>query len=112
MAEKFEKMNDYTLLVSSDLSRVAGYLHGGRVLTNIFNFQTRQKTTIYDHVISYNTQMSVASQMQIENFKDIECKDEVIAMHEKLRELGGNPPDMPDILTKRNLLPLPKDKSI
>ena len=90
--ETFEKINDYTLSVTTDFTRQA---QADPELRRIFNFQARQVTNIYS--MWYRDGISTA--MQIQRFSDLDSLDEVETMHKKLCELGGQPPGLPDILS-------------
>ena len=96
MSQEFDKENDYTLRERVSFGVVNA---GGECLTRIFNFQSAQVTTLY-HAWFSSGGAALTGQMKIENFSDIESHGEIIMMHEKLRELGGNPPGLVDTLPK------------
>ena len=107
MSEKFEKLNDYTLEVRIDMSpkthRPESYELGETAkLRRIFNFRAAQVTTIMqqsayiasDYSSEGGAGVTAASQMNIQNFDDIQSQFEIELMHKKLCELGGKPPSM------------------
>lgn len=89
--EVFEKLNDYTLSVVNDFQRQAG---ADPELRRIFNFKAQQITNIYSMWYGH----AVTSNMTVEKFSELDCLDEVRDMHKKLREMGGNPPCLHDIV--------------
>lgn len=107
MTEKFEKLNDYTLQVSVDMSpkahRPESYELGETAkLSRIFNFRSAQVTTIMqqsayiasDYSSEGGAGVTAASQMSVQNFDEIQSQLEIELMHEKLKELGGKPPSL------------------
>lgn len=92
----FNKVNDYTLNVSDGFNN--GYL------TRSFNFAAKQITTVFTASMKeaqglgyqQNPSVSVAitSQMAIQRFSELDSQDELEMMHAKLKEMGGNPPDL------------------
>lgn len=96
--EVFEKLNDYTLSVVNDFARQNG---ANPELRRIFNFAAQNITTIYSMWYGY----AVTSNMHSEKFSELDSLDEVARMHEKLREMKGNPPPLPtaDKLQKSGL---------
>jgi hypothetical protein len=98
--EVFEKLNDYTLSVTSDFARHA---QADPELRRIFNFKARQVTSIYSMWYSNG----ITSTMQIQKFSELDSLDEVKDMHKKLCDLGGEPPGLPDIVS-----PVNKGKSL
>lgn len=85
--EIFEKLNDYTLSVTTDFHRQAS---ADPELRRIFNFKARQVTTIFSQWYSH----SVGNAMDVKNFSQLDSLEEVEFMRQKLRELGGNPPSV------------------
>lgn len=91
--EIFEKLNDYTLSVTFDFARQA---QADPELRRIFNFQSRQITSIYS--MWYSSGLSTT--MQVQRFSDLDSLDEVQTMHQKLCDLGGSPPALSQILAQ------------
>lgn len=89
--ETYEKLNDYTLSVSTDFARLDG---ADPELRRIFNFRARQVT----HIFSQWYGSGVSNSMVIQKFSELDSHDEVALMHGKLVELGGRPPDLADLL--------------
>lgn len=98
--EVFEKLNDYTLSVVNDFSRMD---QADPELRRIFNFAARNITSIYS--MWYGS--AVTSNMTVTKFSELDSLDEVQMMHSKLCALGGNPPALPaaDKLEKSGLRP-------
>lgn len=88
------KDNGYTLRVHTEDFTNA---HHSRSITQLFNFKAAQVTTLAREWISVSGVTS-STQMNIQNFSDIESKEEIREMHAKLVELGGTPPALDDIL--------------
>ena len=84
--ETFEKLNDYTLSVRTNFSHQA---ESDPVLRRIFNFRAAQITEIYS--VWYSE--AVSTSMLQTRFSDLDSQDEVELMRDKLRALGGKPPD-------------------
>lgn len=78
----------HILRVENSLSSQSNF---ARSLTRVFNFQSRQVTTIYNDWIVTSSGSSVSSQMHVQNFSEVESQDEIRAMHRKLKEQGGDP---------------------
>ncbi len=100
--EVFEKLNDYTLSVVNDFTRMA---QADPELRRIFNFKARQVINIYSMWYSNG----IGTQMQVQKFSELDSLDEVKDMHRKLCEMGGNPPGLPDIVAP---VPKPGPKSL
>lgn len=83
--EIFEKLNDYTLSVTTDFDRQSS---ADPELRRIFNFKARQVTTIY----SQWYHAGVSNTMDIKNFSQLDSLEEVELMRRKLIDLGGRPP--------------------
>jgi len=83
--EFFSKINDHTLSVVIDFNRQS---QADPELRRIFNFKSRQITTIYS--MWYGA--GLTSSMETQNFSALDSLDEVRDMHRKLTELGGTPP--------------------
>jgi hypothetical protein len=101
MADGFEKLNDYTLRVTDDLGHNSNW---GQGLTRLFNFKAGQVTTVFREWISTSNGAALTSQMQVQNFSDVESQDEIREMRGKLIELGGNPPPFGQELGKTKAL--------
>lgn len=111
MQEDFEKMNDYTLRVTSVLYS-AKKDHYNTIekrdveLTRIFNFESAQVTTIGTSATvtmpkrGYSGGSGVSDSMQvtITDFADLPSTTELARMHAKLKKLGGNPPALEETL--------------
>lgn len=109
MAEKFTMENEYTLGVRRELP-------SGGTLTREFNFAAETITTLYERVVrekesignSYSTSaaastsVAVAAQLTEKKFSELDSLAEVEIMREKLRSLGGNPPQSD---TKQKIAP-------
>ncbi len=89
-SEVFEKLNDYTLSVVNDFSRMD---QADPELRRIFNFAAHNITTIYS--MWYGS--AVTSNMTVTKFSELDSLDEVQMMHGKLSALGGNPPALPAV---------------
>ncbi|HYD19059.1 MAG TPA: hypothetical protein VEF76_11320 [Patescibacteria group bacterium] len=87
--EKFEKLNDYTLLVTTDFQDWSN-----EKLRRIFNFQSRQVSEIFIQSSSNAT----ANSMTTTRFSELDSLDEVRAMHAVLSQKGGKPPAPEDLL--------------
>lgn len=74
-------------------------------ITRTFNFLSAQLTTrtraeIYQpRYGDSGASASVATELHIQNFTDLPTLAEVRHMHNKLQELGGNPPPLEEILS-------------
>lgn len=86
--EIFEKLNDYTLSVVHDFVRND---RADPELRRIFNFAAQNITTIYS--MWYGE--AVASNMQVQNFSELDSLDEVARMHAQLCQMDGHPPPLP-----------------
>lgn len=89
--EAYEKLNDYTLSVTTDFSRQSS---ADPELRRIFNFLARQVTTVYSQWYG----SAVSNSMVIQKFSELDSLAEVELMHKKLSQLGGTPPALADIL--------------
>jgi hypothetical protein len=112
----FKKLDDVTLQATETLGEKP-HDWGSPQLRRIFNFRSRQVTTIYERGGlqsfnlprgSYNNETgyaaAVTSSMQVQNFRDIEGQEEIAFMHEKLVKLGGRPPALDDLSKKSAIL--------
>jgi len=109
MKEELIKLNDYTLIQqvqAPDVTR-SGYNQGLKVLSQItrtFNFLSAQVTTTMRDVTFESRgadaggSSAVATQSFIQNFEDMQSPREIAYMHAKLKDLGGNPPPLEDIM--------------
>lgn len=111
MSEKYRKINDHTLEVVQTLGDTSLDLGSYKTpsdfrLTRIFNFGTGQITTLARHFAGvashyssdHGAGMASSLQMQVQNFHELPSLFEVRAMHQKLRDAGGKPPPLDDIL--------------
>ena len=111
MADQFEKLNDYTLRVSTVLHSAKKDHHNtiekrDVELTRIFNFESAQVTTIGTSATvtmpkpGYSGGSGVSDSMQITitQFEELSSTVEVARMHEKLKNMGGKPPALEDVL--------------
>jgi len=114
MKETFTKVNDYTLLqtlraADDETSAWGSSFFVKSQLTRSFNFLSAQVTTISRDVTFQSRgseaggSSSVSTQKTIENFRDIQSDAEIRLMHEKLKELKGNPPPLEDILATADI---------
>lgn len=87
--------NDHSLRVENEY--FSSSIHSRSVM-RIFNFKSAQVTTVYREWIADSAGNAVTSQMNVQNFSDIESPAEIRDMHAKLVELGGRPPALDDIL--------------
>lgn len=106
MSETYTKINDHTLKVVTPVDETGAW--GGARLTQLFNFRARQVTTVYERggvdtyriprgeYSNYETGKiaAVTASLEVQNFRDIEGEAEIEAMHAKLKELGGKPPEL------------------
>lgn len=87
--EVFEVLNSYTISHTHDFGRNH---KADPELRRIFNFAAQDITSIYS--MWYGS--AVTSTMQVQKFSELDSLDEARIMHSKLRELGGNPPELKD----------------
>lgn len=87
--EVYSKINDYTLRVTIDFGRQD---RADPELSRIFNFKAQQVT----HIFSQWYNSSVANSMTVQNFSDLDSFAEIAEMRERLIDLGGRPPPLPD----------------
>lgn len=111
MQEDFEKVNDYTLRVTSVLysakkdHRTTNESRDVE-LTRIFNFESAQITTIGTSATvtipkpgySGGSGASDSMQVTITDFADLPSTTELARMHAKLKKLGGKPPALEEVL--------------
>lgn len=102
ITEEFSKVNDHTLLAEQTIGTGTASNNWDRRLSRLFNFKSGQVTTLFTEWLTYSSGPSNSSQMQVQNFSDIQSKDEIREMHAKLKELGGNPPDIEELLGGTN----------
>jgi len=111
MKEKFTRVNDYTLLQTLRADDEETQAWGSPFyiksqLTRSFNFLSAQVTTTSRDVTFQSRgseaggSSSVSTQTIIENFHDIQSDAEIRLMHEKLKQLKGNPPPLEEVLPK------------
>jgi hypothetical protein len=87
--EVFEKLNDYTLSVTNDFGHNS---EADPEIRRIFNFKARNITTIY----SMWYQSGMTSSQTIQNFSQLDSLDEVRDLHQRLSNMKGNPPPLPE----------------
>lgn len=93
--ESFEKDNAYTLVQTT--TYIANN-HHNRSISRIFNFKAAQVTTVTRELMSSTAGHAIHGQLDVRNFSEIDSKDEIREMHQKLVALGGTPPAIDDIL--------------
>lgn len=93
--ESFDKDNAYTLVQNTNYISTN---HHNRSIARIFNFKAAQVTTVVREWISGTAGNTIHSQLDVRNFSEIDSKDEIRDMHQKLVSLGGTPPAIDDIL--------------
>ncbi len=107
MQEEFNRVGDYTLRIDfrrNDIER--GGVQKCDGYTKLFNFLSRQVTTIHRDWLSEGRGSSaggnsaVAASTTIESFDSLPSDAEVKYMHAKLVTLGGTPPELEDVLPK------------
>lgn len=115
MQENFTKINDYTLRQTWEEpeQKMPGYSVGLKIfsrITRTFNFLSAQVTT-QTRDITFETRgpdaggsSSVAAQTVVQNFNEFQSDLEIRAMHKKLVELEGRPPELEDVLSARQNL--------
>ena len=105
MEEKFEKIGDYTLRV--DAKQNEGSDNGIRKYnsyTKMFNFLARQVTTIHRDWVyeprggDAGGTSALSTHARVESFDELPSTGEIRYMHGKLKELGGTPPALEEIL--------------
>lgn len=111
MSEQFDKVNDYTLRVTEDMSLsdmdTSNYYSAFKQrtqLTRIFNFRSAQVTTIFQqnsYVIGKASESgggaANSTEMTVQNFDDVQSQLEIELMHAKLKKMGGKPPALEDL---------------
>lgn len=114
MAEEIVKDNDYTLSVIQTAQEELPSNYSNTIpthkasLTRTFNFLSEQVTTITRDTVSSpmfngsggDAATAVTSQMIIQNFSDFDSTKEIELMREKLKEMGGTPPETTATLDK------------
>ena len=112
MPTSFKKLDDYTLQVLTPLAE-SGDEWGNARLRRIFNFKAREVTTLYErggkvdfkipgssaYVKEAAAAVAVTSSMGQRRFSEFDSMEEIIAMHAKLKTLGGAPPAIDDLAT-------------
>ena len=112
MSEEFVKENDYTLsVVKQEVMELPSYgsYNAQRTLslTRTFNFMSAQVTTVIrdslfeSHGSESGGSAAISTQIIIQNFSDIDSKEEIKLMHQKLIEMDGKPPALPGTLDKK-----------
>ncbi|MDF3022991.1 MAG: hypothetical protein K0R10_352 [Alphaproteobacteria bacterium] len=93
--ESFDKDNAYTLVQNINYISTN---HHNRSIARIFNFKAAQVTTVTREWISGTAGNTIHSQLDVRNFSEIDSKDEIREMHQRLVTMGGTPPAIDDIL--------------
>jgi hypothetical protein len=105
LSETFNRIGDHILRVDfkrdegtcDDVWKYNGY-------TRMFNFLSRQVTTVHRDWLCEGRgseaggSSALSSHVIVESFDDLPSAGELKLMHAKLRELGGSPPALDDIL--------------
>lgn len=101
MASEYRKEDDYTLSVTN-------MLPAGGSICRMFNFASRQVTTVFrekaemtgemrsyssDGGVSVARAVALTSQMQIQKFSELDSLEEVDLMRQELIRRGGTPPE-------------------
>ncbi len=81
----FKPLNDYTLSASEELYRNSS---SSASIRKVFNFKARQVITTYEE---WYNQGALTSQMNVQNFSDLDSFDEVYDMAKELEAKGGHP---------------------
>lgn len=112
--ERFVKENAYTLsVVKQEIDLHRGDHASDKIcekftLTRTFNFLSGQITTIACSNVSQSRgadaggSSAASTQMTIQNFDEIQSLKEIQLMHQKLVQLGGQPPDLSEIVPIMN----------
>lgn len=108
MTSEYRKEDDYTLSVTNALP-------DGGSMCRMFNFASRQITTVFrekaemqgemrayssDGGVSVARAVALTSQMQIQKFSELDSLDEVDLMRQELLKLHGHPPEDSEALDK------------
>lgn len=107
MQENFQKICDYTLRIDIENmhSRDDGVRRGDSI-TRLFNFRARQLTTVERSWIyeprggDAGGSAALSTHSRTESFDDLPGDSEIPLMHAKLRELGGEPPALEEVMPK------------
>lgn len=112
MKTDYHRLDKDSLAVVSALSLDAKDWGAPRLM-RIFNFSSRQVTTIYERggIQEYTIpkgsdygsnskgySAAVTSAMQIHDFKDLPNPEEIVQMHQKLCSLNGKPPPLDTVM--------------
>ncbi|MDD9900208.1 MAG: hypothetical protein OXT65_04445 [Alphaproteobacteria bacterium] len=108
----YETDNDYTLRVTT----TSGGSNNNQVITRLFNFLSAEITTIVteskeDRNCSRADSLAVSTSSHIRNFNDLTSTREIELMHQKLKETGGTPPPLDEVLESCTL-PKPKKLNV
>ncbi len=111
MKETFEKINDYTLRVDVQMLNTNSQISSSEMrrtvtLSRVFNFEAAQVTTIGTSATvvvprqGYSGGAGVSDTMDVTvtDFADLSSTRELERMHAKLRDLGGTPPVLDEVL--------------
>jgi hypothetical protein len=105
LEEEFNRVGDHILRVDfrqqegrfSDIYKYNGY-------TRLFNFLSRQVTTIHRDWLCEGRgsgaagEAALSSHVETQSFDALPSAEELKIMYKKLKELGGAPPPLEDIL--------------
>jgi hypothetical protein len=97
-----KKTGDQTLMISGDSAVALNNedWYRSTTVSREFNFAARQVTTIAEFILWHkkSTTPGVSCSTSVTNFADIEGKEEIAFAHRQLRELGGKPPPLADVI--------------
>lgn len=108
MASEYFKEDDYTLSVTNTLP-------SGGSICRMFNFASRQVTTVFREKaemmgemraygsnggVSVARAVALTSQMHIQKFSELDNLDEVDFLRQELIKRGGKPPEASEALDK------------
>lgn len=102
MTDRYIKEDDVTIVRHRKLSTPSSSYYAEMHICEIFNFRARQVITSTEK-LAQTTSSRVASSggTVIQNFRDIEGADDIIAAHAELVRQGGKPPALEDVLKGR-----------
>lgn len=99
--ERFRADNAYTLSVTRNASGYDDNLTLTSTLTRTFNFLAAEVSTYTRDITQQSNHRGVtsalATTMTVQKFTDLASDAELRLMHAKLKELGGQPPELDDI---------------
>ncbi|MBI1214454.1 MAG: hypothetical protein GC185_01385 [Alphaproteobacteria bacterium] len=106
---EYDKLDDSTLRVTYDMAGKKGDNWGAPRLSRIFNFEARQLITLYERGGTQDFSIpgrygnttgksaAVTSDLQVQNFSELDTTAELARMHKKLKDMGGKPPSIDDL---------------